>query len=275
MNGQYQFTLKGPIENCETAMTPEEVVPERTGLEEPSPKAGSKPSRTIPFSGFLTNKLLANLPGEDFACLLPHLEYVSLLAGHDLYEFGEPIDYCYFPETAIVSHIYFMQDGSSTAAGLVGKEGMVGLSAILDDRPPTYWAQVTIGGTALRIRQSVIKDQFARSKATQHVILNYTSGRLAQLSQKAVCNGRHKLDERFCTWLLMIHDRTSENELPLTHEEIAHCLGARRAGITGACNVLRENGIITYRRGFISIADRSMLEALACECYSVLKACFG
>jgi CRP-like cAMP-binding protein len=227
--------------------------------------------KPVPFNGLLTNKLLTALPGDDFARLLPHLEPVSLSCGEDIYGAGEGIHQVYFPETAIISHLYFMEDGSMTSASVIGREGLVGLSAIFDSRPPSYWTQVTIAGSALRVETGIIKREFARGDAMQRILLSYTGARLAQLSQKAVCNGRHRLDERLCTWLLMIHDRAGEEQLPLTHEEIAHHLGARRAGVTTSCTALRDIGAISYRRGMIHILDRQRLEAAACECYQALR----
>ena len=227
--------------------------------------------KTIPFTGLLTNQLLIGLSGEEFARLLPHLEPVSLAMGQDVYEFGDACDFVYFPETAVISHLYFLQDGSTTAAAIVGKEGMIGLSAILEAPRPTYWAQVTLPGTAVRTRPEVIKQEFALGGSMQTILLRYMSFRLAQLSQKAVCNGRHKLEERLCTWLLMIQDRSVERSLSLTHEGMAQHLGARRAGITGACNALRDSGIIDYQRGLLRIVERQRLEDAACECYRALK----
>ena len=231
----------------------------------------SKFVKPVPFNGLLPNKLLTALPGEDFARLLPHLEPVSLSSGEDLYGMGESIRHVYFPESAVISHLYFMEDGSLTAVAVVGREGIIGLSTIFDASPPAYSTQVTIGGIALRVEADVLKSEFARGGAMQSLLLGYTSERLAQLSQRAVCNGRHRLDARLSTWLLMIHDRAGEEQLPLTHEEIAHHLGARRAGITTYCNTLRDDGAIDYRRGTIYIRDRQKLESTACECYRALK----
>lgn len=238
--------------------------------EAPRVKCDYKAPRRIPFDGLLTNKLLAALPGPDFARFLPHLEPVSLLAGENLYAFGEEADCAYFPETAVVSHVYVLEDGRTITAAIVGGEGMVGLSAIFGSPPPTYWTQVTIGGSALRAGVEFLKEEFARGGALQQLLLGYMGARLAQLSQRAVCNGRHRVEERLCTWLLMLQDRVGEEPLPLTHEEIAHHLGARRAGITSACTDLRDQGLIEYRRKSIRIVDRQMLEAAACECYRVL-----
>lgn len=234
-------------------------------------KRADKSLRTIPFNGLLTNKLLVALPGADFARLLTHLEPISLPGGQDLYKFSDGIDFAYFPETAIISHIYLLEDGSTTGAAIIGREGMIGLSAIFGSRPPMYLTQVTVGGSALRVDQEVIKREFARGGVFQRLLLGYMNARLAQLSQRAVCNGRHRVEERLCTWLLMIHDRLIEDQLPLTHEEIARHLGARRAGITSYCNALRDHGIIDYRRGSIRILDRRGLENTACECYRMLK----
>jgi CRP-like cAMP-binding protein len=230
-----------------------------------------KSTRLIPFKGLLANSLLTALPGEDFARLLPFLEPVSLASGQKLNQLGEAIDFAYFPETAVISHVYFLADGSTTAAAIVGREGLIGLSAIFASPRPSYWTQVLISGSALRIGSEILKQEFARAGAMQQLLLGYTSERLAQLSRKAVCNGRHTVGERLCTWLLMIRDRVNEDRLSLTHEEIARHLGARRAGITGCCHALRDAGIVNYHRGMIHILDRQRLERAACECYPTLR----
>lgn len=227
--------------------------------------------KPVPFSGLLTNKLLTALPGEDFARLLTYLEPVMLSGGEDLCRDGEEIFYAYFPETAIISHLYFMADGSMTATSVIGRDGMVGISTIFDSGLPSYWTRVTIGGSALRVETEFIKSEFARGGAMQSLLLGYVSTRLAQLSQRAVCNGRHTLSQRLCTWLLMIHDRAGEENLPLTHEEIAHHLGTRRAGVSTSSNALRESGAIDYKRGILRILDRQRLEEAACECYRALR----
>ena len=223
-----------------------------------------------PFSGVLLNKRLTSLEGEDFARLLPHMELVSVIAGQEVQACGDEPEYAYFPETAVLAHVFFMEDGSSTGAAIVGNDGMVGLSAILSNKQAPRWVHVIIGGTAVRIRMATIKEEFARAGAFQKLLFEYTNLRLMQLSQRAVCNGRHTLIQRLCTWLLMVKDRTAE-EMPLTHEQIAMQLGARRAGITNACYTLKDCGIISYRRGRMRISDRSMLESAACQCYNVLK----
>jgi CRP-like cAMP-binding protein len=230
-----------------------------------------KQIKPVPFNGLLTNKVLTSLPGEDFTRLLPYLEPVSLSCGEDLYGFGEPHEHVYFPENAVISHLYILGDGSTAESVLIGKEGMVGLSAIFASTTQTYWTQVTIPGTALRARAEIIKEEFARGGAMQRLLLACAGARIEQLSQRAICNGRHTVEERMCSWLLMIHDRYGDNRLPLTHEKIARHLGSRRAGITEAAIALRDREIIAYSRGQIHIKDRAGLEQSACECYRTLK----
>jgi len=226
--------------------------------------------KPVAFNGLLTNKLLMALPGEDFARLLPHLEPVSLSCGEDLYGAGEDIWDVYFPETAVLSHLYILEDGSTTEAAMIGKEGMTGLSAIFDSPAPTHYTQVIVTGTALRMSADVLKQEFARSESVQRLLLTYASARISHLSQRAVCNGRHTVRERLCSWLLMIRDRVGDDQLPLTHERIAYQLGTRRAGITSAVTALRDEQIISCSRGQIRIIDRQGLEMAACECYQTL-----
>lgn len=226
--------------------------------------------KPVPFNGLLTNKLLTALPGEDFARLLPHLEPVSLSCGDDIYGFEEGIDEIYFPENAVISHLYILEDGSTTESALIGKEGMTGLSAIFASPAPTHFTQVIISGTALRMSAEILKQEFERGGAIQRLLLAYTSTRIAQLSQRAVCNGRHAVRERLCNWLLMIHDRVGDDQFALTHEQIARHLGTRRAGISEAATSLRDKQVITYSRGQMRIVDRQALEMFACECYPTL-----
>lgn len=267
--------------NVNTIEGSETVKRQRAGLVELIPTRPRRPGefslngngsdRSIPFDGLLTNRLLTALPGEALAGLLSYLEPVTLEAGRNLYEQGKEVNFVYFPETAIVSNIHSLADGTTTEAAVIGNDGMVGLPAILDSRAPSYWTQVTISGSAVKCSKDIIKQEFACRPAMQEVLLKYMNAFLLQLSQRAVCNGSHHLDERLSTWLLMINDRANGNPLALTHEQIAEHLGTRRAGITGACNGLRASGAIRYSRGHMTILDRSVLKAAACECYDTLK----
>ncbi len=231
--------------------------------------------KPIAFNGLLTNRILNGLPGPDCANLLRFLEPISLVAGQDIFKPGEVFDFVYFPESAVISHLHFLEDGSSAATSIVGNDGVVGLSSVFGSAPTWCWAEVTIAGNAVRLKSAILRTEFARGGALQQLILRYMRDRLAQLSQRAVCHGRHVMRDRLCTWLLMIHDRVPDQPLALTHEKIAQHLGARRAGVSGACNALRDLGIIKYRRGQLWILNRDLLERLACECYRTLRTADG
>jgi CRP-like cAMP-binding protein len=219
----------------------------------------------------LTNRLLSALPAEDFSRLYTHLEPVSLVAGKMLYKLDEEIRYAYFPETAVVSHLFILKEGGISEADMVGREGMAGLSAVFNVPPPSYISEVALGGSALRARVDVLRQEFARGGAFQRIVVKYAAARIALLARRAVCNGNHRVEERLCTWLLMMHDRAGEQPLALTHERISRHLGTRRAGVTSAATVLRERGVIDYTRGHIRITDRGALEATACECYPAVR----
>ncbi|MET0650350.1 MAG: Crp/Fnr family transcriptional regulator [Pyrinomonadaceae bacterium] len=219
----------------------------------------------------LANRLLGALPAEDFSRLFPHLEPVSLAAGEVLYKLDEEMRYAYFPETAVVSHLFVLTEGGMTEADMIGREGMTGLSAVFNVPPPSYMSEVTLSGSALRARVEVLRQEFARGGALQQVLVKYAAARIALLSRRAVCNGNHRVEERLCTWLLMMHDRAGDQPLALTHERISRHLGTRRAGVTSAATLLRDRGLIDYARGRISITDREALEAAACECYPAVR----
>jgi len=221
-------------------------------------------------NALLANKLLAALPGEDFAHLLPHLEPVTLVAGAELYQFNSGIHFAYFPETAVISQLHILGDGNTAEAAMIGREGVVGLSAVFNAPQPNYLTRVLIAGSALKIGIETLKREFGRGRVLQQVLLAYTGARMAQLSQRAVCSGRHKLGARLCCWLLLLQDRAGEDPLKLTHDVIAAHLGMRRAGITEHANALRDADVISYSRGLLRVLDRQRLEAAACECYQMV-----
>jgi CRP-like cAMP-binding protein len=254
--------------------------------EVPADGAGLRPVSAAPIFGLdprraegdslnllLTNRLLSALPAEDFSRLFSHLEPVSLTAGEVLYKLDEEMRYAYFPETAVVSHLFVLTEGGMTEADMVGREGMTGLSAVFNVPPPSYMSEVALSGSALRARVDVLRQEFARGGALQQILVKYAAARIALLSRRAVCNGNHRVEERLCTWLLMMHDRAGDQPLALTHERISRHLGTRRAGVTSAATVLRDRGIIDYTRGHISVTDREALEASACECYPAVREC--
>jgi CRP-like cAMP-binding protein len=217
------------------------------------------------------NHILASLPVEDYERLSPHLEAVELHHSQILYEAGGKIDYVYFPSNSMVSLISQLSDGSSVEIGVTGYEGMLGIYAVLGvDRTP-HEAMVQIPGDALRVKTSVVVDEFKRGGALHDLLLRYLQMLLLQTSQIAACNRLHTIGERLARWLLMSHDRCVCDDLPFTHDFIAIMLGIRRAGVTEAAIILQTEEFIRYRRGHITILDRAGMEDYTCECYRIVR----
>ena len=217
------------------------------------------------------NRILAALPAEDFQRLSPHLEPIELHLGQILYEAGSKIEYVYFPLNSMVSLISQLSDGSSIEIGVAGYEGMVGIYAVLGvDRTP-HEGLVQVPGGAVRVKTSVIVEEFKRVGALQPALLRYLQMLLLQTSQIAACNRLHTISERLARWLLMSQDRCRCDDLPFTQDFIALMLGTRRAGVTEAAILLQAEEYITYRRGHIKILDRAGMEDYACECYRIVK----
>ena len=217
------------------------------------------------------NHLLAALPEDEYKSIALELEAVSLELSQILHRQDEVIDFIYFPQTAIVSLLTDLQDGSGIEVGLVGKEGMVGLSVILGVARSSKVATVQGAGTALRMRASQIKEAFARGGKLQRLLLRYTYALMAQISQSAACNRRHSVEGRLARWLLMYQDRASSDTLELTQDFLANMLGCRRAGVSEAAQELELSGFIRQSRGRITIIDREGMEDFTCECYRVVK----
>jgi CRP-like cAMP-binding protein len=217
------------------------------------------------------NHLLAALPEEDFARLLPDLEKVPTPLGQVLYEPGVKMRHVYFPTTSIVSLLYVMEDGASAEIAVVGNEGVVGVSLFMGGESTTSRAVVQSEGHAYRLKAQLLKDEFFRAGPMQRLLLCYTQALLTQMAQTAVCNRHHSLDQQFCRWLLLSLDRLASNELVMTQELIANMLGVRREGVTEAAGNVQRAGLIHYSRGRITVLDRPGLEARACECYAVVK----
>jgi CRP-like cAMP-binding protein len=217
------------------------------------------------------NHLLDALPDADLARLLPLLERVPLVLGEVLYESGEQLRHVYFPVDAIVSLLYVMEDGASAEIAIVGNEGVVGISLFMGGETTPSRAIVQSAGHAYRLKGQLLKDEFYRAGPMQHLLLRYTQALLTQMSQTAVCNRHHSLDQQLCRWLLLSLDRLQSNELTMTQELIANMLGVRREGVTEAAGNLQNAGLIKYSRGKIQVLDRPGLETRVCECYAVVK----
>lgn len=217
------------------------------------------------------NHLLAALPGEDFGRVGPDLKLVTLPLGQVLYESGSHQRSVYFPTTAIVSLLYMLADGASAEIAVVGNEGIIGVSLFMGGETTPSRAVVQSAGHAYQWTGKLLKEEFTRGGALQHLLLRYTQALLTQMAQTAVCNRHHSLDQQLCRWLLLSLDRLSGNELIMTQELIADMLGVRREGVTEAAGNLQSAGLIKYSRGHITVLDRVGLEARTCECYGVVK----
>jgi CRP-like cAMP-binding protein len=217
------------------------------------------------------NRLLAALPDEEYARLLPNLELVLMPLGHVLYESGNELRYVYFPTTSIVSLLYVLLDGASAEIAVVGNEGVIGVALFMGGETMPNRAVVQSAGHAYRLKGQLLKEEFNRSGELQHLLLRYTQALLTQMAQTAVCNRHHSLDQQLCRWLLLSLDRLPSDELVMTQELIANMLGVRREGVTEAAGNLQKAGLIRYSRGHITVLDRAGLEARVCECYAVVR----
>lgn len=217
------------------------------------------------------NHLLAALPRNEYQRLEPHLRWVELALGESLVESGKAIRHVYFPLDCIVSLLCVMDDGDSTEIAVVGSEGIVGISLFMGGETTPSNAIVQSAGSAYRLDGQLLKQEFDRAGTLQVLLLRYTQALITQMAQTAVCNRHHSLDQQLCRWLLLSLDRLPTNELVMTQELIANMLGVRREGVTASAGNLQRAGLIAYRRGHITILDRSGLEARVCECYSVVK----
>ena len=220
------------------------------------------------------NRLLAALPGHEFERLFPHLELGPLPLGDVLYESGDRMPHVYFPTGSIVSLLYVMADGASAEIAVVGNDGIIGIALFMGGETMPNRAVVQSAGYAYRLRGQLLKQEFNRAGELQHLLLRYTQALLTQMSQTAVCNRHHSVDQQLCRWLLLSLDRLSSNQLTMTQELIANMLGVRREGVTEAAGKLQTAGLIHYSRGRITVIDRPGLEARACECYQVVRSEF-
>jgi CRP-like cAMP-binding protein len=217
------------------------------------------------------NRLLAALPDTDYQPLLTVLERVPMKLGEAVYESGGPQGYVYFPTTSIVSLLYVLADGATAEIAVTGNEGLVGISLFMGGETTPSRAVVQSAGDGYRLRGSVLKKEFERGGALQHLLLRYTQALITQMTQTAVCNRHHSLDQQLCRWLLLSLDRLLDNKLVMTQELIANMLGVRREGVTEAAGKLQAQGLIEYSRGKIAVVDRARLEGQVCECYAVVK----
>jgi CRP-like cAMP-binding protein len=217
------------------------------------------------------NRLLNSLSETDFAVLRPKLQFVQFPLGAPLYESGESLTHVYFPISGIVSLLYVTQNGESAELAVIGCEGMVGVSLFMGGETTPNRAVVQAACDAYRLPSRDLKTKFAEGGTFQLLMLKFTQALITQVSQTAVCNLHHTVEQQLCRWLLLSLDRLPGKEIQMTQELIANMLGVRRQGVTEAARKLEKRGIIEYARGLITVLDRRALETRCCECYRVVK----
>ncbi|WP_082491556.1 Crp/Fnr family transcriptional regulator [Duganella sp. Leaf126] len=243
-------------------------VPRRLPAGTDPAKAAARP--VISYSGAQQNELLAALPRDVLESLFEHLELVTMPFGKDLFTFGGAMDYVYFPTTAIVSLLYVMEDGATTEIAVVGHEGVIGVSLFEGERAMCS-AVTQSAGYGYRMKTQHLRQAFSQGGALPALLMRYNTALFAQMAQNAV-GGRHSsIEQKLCRWLLDRLDRSPGNSLKVTQEMISTMLGVRRESITAAAGKLQDEGLITYRRGNVTVLDRAALEAYAGECYKVAK----
>ena len=217
------------------------------------------------------NKLVAALSDPVRKRVQRNLQPVFMALGEALYESGVKLDHVYFPTTSIVSLLYVMASGASAEIAIVGNDGLVGVALFMGGESTPSRAVVQSEGWAYRLNGQLLKEEFERGGAMQHLLLRYTQALLTQMAQTAVCNRHHSIDQQLCRWLLLRLDRLASDELTMTQELIANMLGVRREGVTEGALKLQQAGLIRYARGHISVLDRNGLQKRSCECYAVVK----
>lgn len=218
------------------------------------------------------NHLLAALPATIYERLVPDLALVPLPREFVVYEPGIALEYAYFPTSSIVSILSPMKDGASPEVAIIGNDGIVGICLLMGGVATTNTrAVVQSAGHGFRIRAVALQSAVEDEAPLRDSLMRYAQSLISQMTQTAACNRFHTIDQQVCRMLLMCMDRWPTNRLSLTHERLSHLLGVRREGVTGASCSLATAGLITYKRGCITVLDRSGLEARVCECYAAVK----
>lgn len=217
------------------------------------------------------NKILGALSRQDYPLLFSSLQPVHFSRGKILYEIGGRIDNALFVLSGMISLLAITEDGSTTEISMVGNEGVAGISVLLGVNQAPYRVQVQIPGTGMRVRTSVLLEEFSHGGPLHDLTLRYIHSLIVQISQSAACNRFHTIQQRLCRWLLIARDRVHSDNIALTQETLAHMLGANRTNVTAAATSLKAAGLIEYHRGTIHILNRHGLERAACECYRVVR----
>jgi CRP-like cAMP-binding protein len=221
-------------------------------------------------SDWSINRFLAALDATDMARWLPHLCALDLPAGHVLVRAREKPQHVYFPTTAIVSLVHVQEDGSTVEVAVTGREGFVGVPVATGGDVMPYQAVMQIPGQVWRLPADLLRAEIARGGLVLRQLLLFVQALFTQVSQTAVCNRQHTLDQHLCRWLLLMFDRLDDQQLSMTQETISTMLGVRRETVTEAAGALQAAGLIRYTRGRIDLMDRQGLEARACECHAIV-----
>jgi CRP-like cAMP-binding protein len=216
------------------------------------------------------NHLLAALPAEVYERLLPELQITPMLLGWAVYESGDPMDNVYFPTTCVVSLLHTMTDGTPAEIALVGNDGVVGIAVFMGGSSTPTRGVVQNAGHAYAIKSEALREEFRLGGPLQQLLLRYTQALITQMTQTAVCNRHHSVEQQLSRWLLLSLDRLPTNRLLMTQGLISDMLGGHQGAIE-ALEILQQAGLIEYDRGCIIVPDRKRLEGYVCECYSVVK----
>jgi CRP-like cAMP-binding protein len=248
------------------------TAPFSIGIEKSSPKKGTVMIKlSANTAAAPANKFLNVFFQHNQSSILSALEFVELEDGRVLHEPYEHYQYIYFPESGIVSLVSTFEDGSTVEAGIVGRDGFVGLAAVLSQGVSPRQSVVQMPGAGYRVKTEVFKRAFEEDSRLRAMTLEYVYSFYSQVSQNGACNKCHMLGMRLAKWLLMVHDRADSDVLSLKHDFIAQMLGAQRPTVSVALKALQCKGLIRQGRGAIKVLDRPGLEAEACECYAMLN----
>ncbi len=214
------------------------------------------------------------MPEEQFQALSRYFVPVDLPLNMQLSRPNQPIEYLYFPVSGMISTDALTEKGESVEVGLTGREGFSGLPALFGQRQMSHAVVIQGAGSGLRIRASVMREEFQKGGVFAQLIYDFTYMQMVQMTQSVLCNRMHQVEARLARWLLVSADRTESSELMLTQEFLAQMLGSRRSTVTVAAGELQRLGAIDYSRGRIRIVDRPKLEQKACECYAIVRSTY-
>ncbi len=226
---------------------------------------------SVPISEFSSNHILSTLSPEEVERLRPHLEPIELPSGKVLFRPDETIEYVYFPENGMVSVVAYTEDGHGAEVGVIGREGFAGMDVVMGSDTTLNEHMIQMPDRGWRMKTSVIREEFERCSDFQQSILEFVRLMMLQVSQTALCNRLHSVEQRLSRWLLMCHDRSGSDLLSLTQEFLGIMLGSNRTTVTQAAIELQDRNLIEYNRGKITVKDRKGLEKTACDCYQNVR----